>query len=207
MKEVFSMKLAKPLVWKSGLVALGLLSIVSLQSVGAQTTTTTPATGGSVTTPANGTNGGNGNNANNGNDSGGYGPGDNGGNWHVGRGGMKGGRFGGRHGGMRGNIRVGQFGANAMIGGVSAQSIADYLGLTTEQLKADLDAGQSLAQIAVAQGKTSDDLRAFMIQQSTTAIDAALNRTTTPKANGNGNGTAGNGVGATTPSASATPAV
>lgn len=204
------MKLTKPLVWKSSLVALGMLSIVSLHSVGAQTTTTTPSAGNSVTTPANGTNG---NTANNG----GHGPGDNGGDWDGGRGGMMGGQggmmggqggmFGGRHGGMHGNGR-GRFGANAMIGGVSVQSISTYLGLTTEQLKADLDAGQSLAQIAVAQGKTSDDLRAFMIQQSTAAIDAALNQTTTSKANGSGATTGGNGtIANSTPSAAATPAV
>jgi hypothetical protein len=204
------MKLAKPLVWKSGLVALGVLSVVSLHSVGAQTTTTTPSAGNAVTTPANAANG---NGVDNGNDTdaggdNGYGHGQAGGNWSGGPGGMMGGpggMFGGRHGGMRGE-RGGRFGANATIGGVSAQAIADYLGLTTEQLKADLDAGESLAQIAVAQGKTRDDLRTFMIQQSTTAIDAALDQTTTSKANGSttgGNGTAAN----STPSAAATPAV
>jgi hypothetical protein len=206
------MKLRSPYVWKSGLAALGVLSLVSFQSVSAQTATTTPASGStSVTTPAagNATTGQTGA-SDNGNANGGM-PGANWGNGkrdqHDGRfhGGMKG--PGGMMGGFivkgRGEMRIG-------VAGVDPQAIADFLGLTTEQVKADLDAGQSLAQIAVAQGKTRDELKAFLVAQATTAIDAAIDATPTTRSNEAGTTTGGANAtpaaGSTTaPSAASTP--
>ena len=217
------MKLRSPIVWKSGLAALGVLSLVSFQSVSAQTATTTPSSGSTtVTTPANGnaTTGdqttGKSGDSDTGNSNGNM-PADNWGNGkgnqHDGRlnGGMKGGmNGGGMMGGAifksRGEMRMG-------IAGVNAQQIADFLGLTTKQVKADLDAGQSLSQIAVAQGKTRDDLKAFLVAQATTAIDAAIDATPTTKANqpatttGGANATpaAGSSTTTTAPSTASTP--
>lgn len=138
------MKLLTPFVWKSGLAALGMLSLVSLPSVAAQDATTTPATSSIVATgtPAAG-NGAPGANSNM--------PGqkDQTGSWSQGAG-KRGDRDPGLddRGGMHGD-RAGMMG----VAGVDAATIADFLGLTTEQLKADRDAGQSLSQIAVAQGR------------------------------------------------------
>jgi hypothetical protein len=211
------MKLRSPYVWKSGLAALGVLSLVSFQSVSAQTATTTPSSGStSVTTPAagNATTGDQTTeqpgDADNGNANGGM-PGA---NWGNGKGDQHDGRFnggmkgpGGMMGGVvfqgRGKFRVG-------VAGVDPQAIADFLGLTTEQVKADLDAGQSLAQIAVAQGKTRDELKAFLVAQATTAIDAAIDATPTTKSNEAGTTTGGANAtpaaGSTTaPSAASTP--
>lgn len=103
--------------------------------------------------------------------------------------------------------------ASESVAGVSAQDIATYLGLTTEQLKANLDAGESLSQIAVAQGKTAADLQTFLVQKATAEITAALTATQTTKSgSGQTGGASGNGANATPatgtttmPSAAATP--
>lgn len=204
------MKLSTSYVWKTGLVALGVLSVVSLQSAGAQTATTPSAGNSAATTTGNGANAGNATGSNAGNGSDANDNGAMGGNWSNGQGNNNhGGRMnGGRMSGGRGEMG-GRAGMKMNAGGVNAQAIAGFLGLTTEQLKADLDAGQSLSQIAVAQGKTRDALRTFLIQQATTSIDAALDATVTSKANGagttpGGNATTGNGT-TTTPGAASTP--
>jgi hypothetical protein len=72
-----------------------------------------------------------------------------------------GGRFGGR--GLRGGF-----------GGTDAAA-ATYLGITEATLRTDLQAGQSLSQIANAtQGKTSDGLKAAIIAAETVRLNAAV---------------------------------
>ena len=53
-----------------------------------------------------------------------------------------------------------------------AQAIATYLGLTTAQLGSDLKSGETLAQVAVAQGKTVSGLEAAMIADASSHLDA-----------------------------------
>jgi hypothetical protein len=58
--------------------------------------------------------------------------------------------------------------------GPGTAAIGDYLGLTQAQLKADLQDGQSLAQIAVAQGKAVSGLEAAIVADARTHLDAAV---------------------------------
>ncbi len=53
-------------------------------------------------------------------------------------------------------------------------AVASYLGLTEAELRTDLQNGQTLAQIATAQGKTVDGLEAAMIADAKTHLDAAV---------------------------------
>lgn len=64
----------------------------------------------------------------------------------------------GRHLGLRGPR---QFGA----------AVATYLGLTPAKLRAQLRSGKSLAQIAQAQGKSVDGLKATIVAAMTTRLD------------------------------------
>jgi hypothetical protein len=57
-------------------------------------------------------------------------------------------------------------------GGMTA--VAGYLGLSASQLQADLANGQTLAQIAKAQGKSIDGLVAAMTVQVKKGLDAAV---------------------------------
>lgn len=52
---------------------------------------------------------------------------------------------------------------------------AQYLGLTDAQLKAQLDAGKSLADVASAQGKTVSGLEDALVAQFKTTLDAFVN--------------------------------
>jgi hypothetical protein len=51
---------------------------------------------------------------------------------------------------------------------------AKYLGLTEAQLESRLNQGQTLAQIAKAQGKSVDGLKAALLKDVTTKLDAAV---------------------------------
>jgi hypothetical protein len=53
-----------------------------------------------------------------------------------------------------------------------AAAIAGYLGLTSTQIQTDLKGGQTLAQIAVAQGKTAAGLEAAIVADAKTHLDA-----------------------------------
>ena len=55
-----------------------------------------------------------------------------------------------------------------------AAAIATYLGLTSDQIRADLKSGETLAQIATAQGKTVAGLEAAIVADATTNLDAAV---------------------------------
>ncbi len=88
------------------------------------------------------------------------------------RGGPGGPGFGGRGGpGGPGGLRFG-FG-----NGMSLSAAAKFLGLTDDALRTQLQAGKSLADIAKAQSKSTDDLKAAM----KTAITAELDKAVTDK--------------------------
>jgi hypothetical protein len=59
---------------------------------------------------------------------------------------------------------------------------ADYLGLSLTDLRADLYSGQSLADIAAAQGKSISGLEVAMIAAITTHLDANTTLTAEQKA-------------------------
>ncbi len=59
-------------------------------------------------------------------------------------------------------------------GGPASQAIADYLGLTVSALQTDLKGGQTLAQVATAQGKTVAGLEAAILADAKTHLDAAV---------------------------------
>jgi hypothetical protein len=56
--------------------------------------------------------------------------------------------------------------------GPGAQAIADYLGLTAAQLRSQLQAGKTLADIATAQGKTVSGLEDAIVADAKTHLDA-----------------------------------
>ena len=58
--------------------------------------------------------------------------------------------------------------------GQSLQTAATYLGLSVSDLETKVRSGQTLAQIATAQGKTADGLVAALVQAETTQIDQAV---------------------------------
>lgn len=51
---------------------------------------------------------------------------------------------------------------------------ADYIGITGEQLRAELESGKTLAQVAKAHGKTADGLIAAMVAAEQKELDAAV---------------------------------
>jgi hypothetical protein len=51
---------------------------------------------------------------------------------------------------------------------------ADFLGITEDELRAELLSGKTPLEIAEEHGKTQDEIRAFLIQQATERIDARL---------------------------------
>ncbi len=58
--------------------------------------------------------------------------------------------------------------------GQAAAKVAEYLGMTAQELREELKAGKSLADIAVEQGKTRDELVAAMNEAAGARIDAAV---------------------------------
>src|SRR5262249_25597990 len=59
-------------------------------------------------------------------------------------------------------------------GGPGSAAIAAYLGLTQSDLRADLQSGKTLAQIATAQGKSVSGLEAAIVADAKTHLDAAV---------------------------------
>ena len=55
-----------------------------------------------------------------------------------------------------------------------AQSVADALGITTDQLRTELESGKSLADIATAHGKTKQDVVDALVKEATTRLDAEV---------------------------------
>jgi hypothetical protein len=62
----------------------------------------------------------------------------------------------------------------ALPGGAASDLLTSYLGLTAAQLRADLQNGQTLAQIAVAQGKTADGLIAALVSAQESKLSAEV---------------------------------
>jgi hypothetical protein len=58
--------------------------------------------------------------------------------------------------------------------GLHHQAAADYLGLTVEQLDAKLESGQSLADVAKAQGKSVDGLKDAILADAKKHLDQAV---------------------------------
>jgi hypothetical protein len=74
-------------------------------------------------------------------------------------------------GGHFGPGGFGGFGAGLMA---DLSTAAAYLGVTTDQLKTDLQGGKTLAQIATAQGKTADGLVSTLVAAVEKQLDAAV---------------------------------
>jgi len=51
---------------------------------------------------------------------------------------------------------------------------AAFLGITEDELRAELQSGKTPIEIAEEHGKTQDEIRAFLVQQATERIDARL---------------------------------
>jgi hypothetical protein len=58
--------------------------------------------------------------------------------------------------------------------GVTAADLSNFLGITTQQLSTELRSGKTLAQVAQAHGKTTDQLKTFIHDQIKTKLDAAV---------------------------------
>ena len=86
-----------------------------------------------------------------------------------GAGGFGPGRFGGGPGG-------GAFGPRGLGGfiGADLSAVASYLGLTEAQIRSDLWGGKTLAEIAVAQGKTAEGLVAALVSAEKSKLSSAL---------------------------------
>lgn len=82
---------------------------------------------------------------------------------------MMGGGFGGPHGHGGG---MGDRGPGMRAEG--GAEMAAFLGITEEQLRTEMTAGKTLAQVAEAHGKTRDQLKAFLIAENVKHIDAAV---------------------------------
>lgn len=98
-----------------------------------------------------------------GNNSGSTGPNRGGSNGNGGRGG-NGSSTGGNGMPTRGN---------SMLRGIALADAANFLGITEDELRTELD-GSTFMAIAIAHGKTTDEVRTFLIAQATADIDERL---------------------------------
>lgn len=108
-------------------------------------------------------------------------------NQELGMGGMMTGRrdsHRGDHEGRRGSGRSDEHGAmSGIMRGKNAAAAATFLGMTEDELRTELQRGKTFLEIAAAHGKTTDDVRAFLMQQAAVAIDTYLqNGEVTPTA-------------------------
>jgi hypothetical protein len=62
--------------------------------------------------------------------------------------------------------------------GAELEGLAEFLGIAEDELRDDLRSGMSLVEIAEANGKTQDELRTYLIEQATEAIDERLQEST-----------------------------
>jgi hypothetical protein len=77
-------------------------------------------------------------------------------------------------GALGGGFR-GRFGGPGPGGpGIRLDALASYLGLTPAKLRAQLEAGKSLASVAKAQGKDEAGLKAAIVAAATTQLDQAV---------------------------------
>ena len=99
------------------------------------------------------------------------------------------------HGPLRG--RGGAFGHGATA--VDVDALANFLGISVDDLRLELRQGMSLGEVAAAHGKSRDDLRAFLTEQVQDNLDAIIDAGAGTQTNGD----AGTPVDAT-PAASTT---
>jgi hypothetical protein len=64
-------------------------------------------------------------------------------------------------------------GSSSFLRGIDLAGAATFLGITEDQLKTELE-DTTFLEIAEAQGKTTEEVRAFLIEQATVAIDERL---------------------------------
>ena len=64
--------------------------------------------------------------------------------------------------------------AGALLRWIDLAPAADFLGITEDELMTDMRSGTGFLEIAAEHGKTTDDIRAFLIQRATVAIDTFL---------------------------------
>src|SRR5581483_7580857 len=57
---------------------------------------------------------------------------------------------------------------------VPLSALGEFFGLSGDQVRADLRSGESLAQIAAAQGKSTADLKAFVLAEAKEYLDDAV---------------------------------
>ena len=84
---------------------------------------------------------------------------------------MMGGGIGVPHG-HGGGMGMGDRGPGMRAAG--GADMAAFLGITEAQLRTEMTAGKTLAQVAEAHGKTRDQLKAFLIAENVKHIDAAV---------------------------------
>jgi hypothetical protein len=58
--------------------------------------------------------------------------------------------------------------------GVEMKAVTDYIGITDQQLRTEMQPGKSLADVAVAHGKTCDGLKAALTAATKTRLDTAV---------------------------------
>ena len=57
---------------------------------------------------------------------------------------------------------------------IDAEALATFLGITTEELRSEMRAGSSLAEVAEANGITRDELKTYLIEQYEAGLDALI---------------------------------
>lgn len=92
--------------------------------------------------------------------------------------GIEGGFMGGKGDGHRGGRDearggMGGPGGGSILRGVDLAAAAAFLGITEDELRSEAD-GTSFIIVAEAHGKTTDEVRAFLIEQATEQIDERL---------------------------------
>jgi hypothetical protein len=80
----------------------------------------------------------------------------------------------GGFGGPRGDRGDGVGGQGRHAFGVSAADLATFLGITEDEVRTGLQGGMTIVELAEANGKTYDELRAFLVDQATARIDERL---------------------------------
>lgn len=94
-------------------------------------------------------------------------------NQELGMGGMMTGR--GDREGHRGSGRSGEHGAmSGIMRGKNAAAAATFLGMTEDELRTELQSGKTFLDVAADHGRTTDEVRAFLMQQAAVAIDTYL---------------------------------
>ena len=113
------------------------------------------------------------------------------------------------HGGKNDHDGMMDHDGNRMSGkgrmhGVDVDALATFLGITNDEIKAGLQSGSTLAEIAQAKRKTRDELKAFMVQQFEAGLDTLIDSSRDTKNNDATDDVSG--MDEATPAVDATPA-